>query len=243
MNLTTLILFYNMAAETIALVGESGTGKSTALRNLNPEETFIISTTGKPLPFRAWKKKYTPLKKSEEGNWTGNYYVSSKWDSIIKILKIVNLKMPHIKQVVIDDFQYVLSYEFVDRATEVGYTKFSELAQHAMEILRYSEQMRDNCKMIFLTHSENVGDAMNPKYVIKTVGKLLAEKVTLEGLFTYIFFTKVSEGDDGKMQYKLLTNSDGTCIAKTSFGMFDDMEIDNDLAEIIKVIDAYNEGE
>ena len=89
----------------------------------------------------------------------------------------------------------------------------------------------------------NVGDAMNPKYVIKTVGKLLAEKVTLEGLFTYIFFTKVSEGDDGKMQYKLLTNSDGTCIAKTSFGMFDDMEIDNDLAEIIKVIDAYNEGE
>ena len=127
--------------------------------------------------------------------------------------------------------------------TEVGYTKFSELAQHAMEILRYSEQMRDDCKMIFLTHSENVGDAMNPKYVIKTVGKLLAEKVTLEGLFTYIFFTKVSEGDDGKMQYKLLTNSDGTCIAKTSFGMFDDMEIDNDLAEIIKVIDAYNEGE
>ena len=199
-----------MAAETIALVGESGTGKSTALRNLNPEETFIISTTGKPLPFRAWKKKYTPITKDSEGNWKG---------------------------------QYVLSYEFVDRATEVGYTKFSELAQHAMEILRYSEQMRDDCKMIFLTHSENVGDAMNPKYVIKTVGKLLAEKVTLEGLFTYIFFTKVSEGDDGKMQYKLLTNSDGTCIAKTSFGMFDDMEIDNDLAEIIKVIDAYNEGE
>ena len=168
-----------MAAETIALVGESGTGKSTALRNLNPEETFIISTTGKPLPFRAWKKKYTPLKKNEEGNWTGNYYVSSKWDAIIKILTIINKKMPHIKQVVIDEFQYGLAYEFVDRATEVGYTKFSELAQHAMEILRYSEQMRDDCKMIFLTHSENVGDAMNPKYVIKTVGKLLAEKVTL----------------------------------------------------------------
>lgn len=231
-----------MAAETIAIVGESGTGKSTSLRNLNPEETFIISTTGKPLPFRGWKKKYAPIKVSADGI-SGNYFTSSKWDQIMKILQIVDKKMPHIKQVIVDDFQYVLSYEFVDRATETGYQKFSELAQHAMEILRYSEKMRDDCKMIFLTHSENVGDAMNPKYVIKTVGKLLAEKVTLEGLFTYIFFTRVGEGADGRMEYKLLTNSDGTCVAKTSYGMFEEMEIDNDLNEIIKVIDEYNEGE
>lgn len=231
-----------MAAETIAIVGESGTGKSTSLRNLNPEETFIISTTGKPLPFRAWKKKYIPIK-IEGKNVSGNYYISSKWDQILKILQIIDKMMPQIKQVIIDDFQYVLSYEFVDRATEVGYTKFSELAQHAMEILRYSEKMREDCKMIFLTHSENVGDNVNPKYVIKTVGKLLSEKVTLEGLFTYIFFTKVSEGDSGRMEYKLITNNDGTCVAKTSFGMFEDLEIDNDLNEIIHVIDAYNEGE
>lgn len=231
-----------MAAETIAIVGESGTGKSTSLRNLNPEETFIISTTGKPLPFRAWKKKYIPIK-IEGKNVSGNYYVSSKWDQILKILQIIDKMMPQIKQVIIDDFQYVLSYEFVDRATEVGYTKFSELAQHAMEILRYSEKMRGDCKMIFLTHSENVGDNVNPKFVIKTVGKLLSEKVTLEGLFTYIFFTKVSEGDSGRMEYKLITNNDGTCVAKTSFGMFEDLEIDNDLNEIIHVIDAYNEGE
>lgn len=231
-----------MAAETIAIVGESGTGKSTSLRNLNPETTFIISTTGKPLPFRAWKKKYIPIK-IEGKNVSGNYYVSSKWDQILKILQIIDKMMPHIKQVIIDDFQYVLSYEFVDRATEVGYTKFSELAQHAMEILRYSEKMREDCKMIFLTHSENIGDNVNPKYVIKTVGKLLSEKVTLEGLFTYIFFTKVNEGDSGRMEYKLITNNDGSCVAKTSLGMFEDLEIDNDLDEIIKVIDAYNEGE
>jgi ABC-type dipeptide/oligopeptide/nickel transport system ATPase component len=231
-----------MAAETIAIVGESGTGKSTSLRNLNPETTFIISTTGKPLPFRAWKKKYIPIK-IEGKNVSGNYYVSSKWDQILKILQIIDKMMPHIKQVIIDDFQYVLSYEFVDRATEIGYTKFSELAQHAMEILRYSEKMREDCKMIFLTHSENVGDNVNPKYVIKTVGKLLSEKVTLEGLFTYIFFTKVNEGDSGRMEYKLITNNDGSCVAKTSLGMFEDLEIDNDLDEIIKVIDAYNEGE
>lgn len=235
-----------MACETIAIVGESGTGKSTSLRNLNSEETFIISTTGKPLPFRGWRKKYIPftISKGEDGKSkvSGNYYVSSNWENIIKILKLVNKNMPNIKQVIIDDFQYVLSYEFVDRATEVGYTKFSELAQHAMEILRYAEQMRDDCKMVFLTHSENVGDAMNPKYVIKTVGKLLAEKVTLEGLFTYIFFTKVSEGEDGRMKYTLLTNTDGQCVAKTPLDMFEDLEIDNDLDAIIKVIDEYNLG-
>ena len=111
-----------------------------------------------------------------------------------------------------------------------------------MEILRYAESMREDCKMIFLTHSENVGDAMNPKYVIKTVGKLLAEKVTLEGLFTYIFFTKVSEGEDGKMKYSLITNTDGQCVAKTPLEMFDELEIDNDLDAIIKVIDEYNLG-
>lgn len=235
-----------MACETLAIVGESGTGKSTSLRNLNPEETFIISTTGKPLPFRGWRKKYTPftVTKTDDGGSkiSGNYYVSSNWENILKMLKIINKNMPYIKQIIIDDFQYVLSYEFVDRATEVGYTKFSELAQHAMEILRYAEQMREDCKMIFLTHSENVGDAMNPKYVIKTVGKLLAEKVTLEGLFTYIFFTKVSEGEDGKMKYSLITNTDGQCVAKTPLEMFDELEIDNDLDAIIKVIDEYNLG-
>ena len=231
-----------MAAETIAIVGESGSGKSTSLRNLDPKETFIISTTGKPLPFRGYRKKYQELKKVN-GEYVGNYYISSNYSKILNMLKIINLKMPNIKQIVVDDWQYMLSYEFVDRATEVGYTKFSELAQHAMEVLRYSEQMREDCKMIFLTHSENVGDVMNPKYVIKTIGKLLAEKVTLEGMFTYVFFTKIVEGDDGKMEYKFLTNTDGECVAKTPMGMFSDMLVDNDLAEIIKTIDSYNDSE
>ena len=231
-----------MACSTLCIYGESGTGKTTSLRNLNPESTFIISTTGKPLSFRGWKKKYIPFKIDKETKEvSGNYYISSNWEAILKILKIINSKMPHIKVVVIDDFQYVLSYEFVDRATEVGYGKFSELAQHAMEILRYAEQMREDCTMAFLTHSDNVGTEIDPKYVIKTIGKLLSEKVTLEGLFTYIFFTKVSEGDNGKMEYKLITNNDGKCLAKTPLGMFEDLEIDNDLNQILEVIKEYNE--
>ena len=231
-----------MAAETICIVGESGTGKSTSLRNLNPEETFIISTTGKPLPFKGWRKKYTSFK-TDGKVVSGNYFVSSNWEKILNMLRVINTKMPHIKQIIIDDMQYILSYEFVDRATEIGYGKFSELAQHLMEILRYAEKMRDNCKMVFLTHCENVGDALNPKYVIKTIGKLLAEKVTLEGLFTYLLFTRVNEGDNGKMEYKFLTNTDGACVAKTPLGMYDDLLIDNDLNEVIKTIDEYNNAD
>lgn len=231
-----------MACQTLCIYGESGHGKTTSLRNLDPKTTFIISTTGKPLPFRGWKKKYIPFKIDKETKEiTGNYYVSSNWEAILKILRIVNLKLPDITTVVVDDFQYVLSYEFVDRATEVGYQKFSELAQHAMEILRYSEQMRENCTMCFLTHCENIGTEIDPKYVIKTIGKLLSEKVTLEGLFTYIFFAKTEEGDDGRMQYKLVTNNDGKCLAKTPMEMFEELEIDNDLNEILKVIKEYNE--
>ena len=97
--------------------------------------------------------------------------------------------------------------------------------------------------MCFLTHSEDVGTEIDPKYVIKTVGKLLAEKVTLEGLFTYIFCTKVQEGDDGRMEYKLITNNDGKCLAKTPMDMFNDIEIDNDLNQILETIKKYNEDE
>ena len=231
-----------MACQTLCIYGESGHGKTTSLRNLDPETTFIISTTGKPLPFRGWKKKYIPFSINKETKEiTGNYYVSSNWEAILKILKIVNSKLSNITTVVVDDFQYVLSYEFVDRATEIGYQKFSELAQHAMEILRYAEQMREDCTMCFLTHCENTGTEIDPKYVIKTIVKLLSEKVTLEGLFTYIFFAKTEEGDDGRMQYKLVTNNDGKCLAKTPMGMFEELEIDNDLNEILKVIKEYNE--
>lgn len=231
-----------MACEALCIYGESGTGKTTSLRNMNPESTFIISTTGKPLSFKGWKKKYIPFKIDKETKEiSGNYYVSSNSEQILKILKVVNSKMPDIKTVVIDDMQYIMSYEFVDRATEIGYSRFSEIAQHMMDILRYSEQMRDDCTMCFLTHADNVGTDIDPKYVIKTIGKLLSEKVTLEGLFTYIFFTKVEEGDDGRMQYKLVTNNDGKCLAKTPMGMFEELEIDNDLNEILKVIKEYNE--
>lgn len=231
-----------MSCLTCAVVGGSGEGKTTSLRNLNPQETFIISTTGKPLPFRGFKKNYIPLHKNKEGKWEGNYFVSSDATQIIKVYEIINKTMPHIKNVVTDDWQFVLLFEMLDRSGETGFAKFNELAQHGLDLLRYSDRMRDDVIMIFLTHSEDEGDPLNPKRVVKTVGKILKEKVTVEGLFTYVFFTKVFQDEDGKTQYKFITNNDGTCTAKTPMGMFDELEVDNDLNKILEVIREFNEG-
>ena len=140
------------------------------------------------------------------------------------------------------DLQYTMSFEFMDRRKETGYQKFTDIGGDFTDLLRSADGLRDGMKLIFTGHAENVGDAMNPHWTLKTIGKMVVEKITPEGLFTYVFYAIVSASDD-KMEYKFLTNTDGEHVAKTPFGMFESQYIDNDLAEIIKVIDAYNEGE
>ena len=135
-----------------------------------------------------------------------------------------------------------MSFEYVDRRKEVGFQKFNDIAGDFTDLLRSADSLRDGMKLIFTAHSENTGDAMNPHFTLKTVGKMVHEKITPEGLFTYVFYAFVEAGDE-KMEYKFLTNTDGERVAKTPLGMFDTATVDNDLAEIIKVIDAYNEGE
>lgn len=230
-----------MAAETILILGESGQGKSSSLRNLNPTETFIISTTSKPLPWRGWKKNFTKFDTANPS--TGNWYQTSKSSQITKIVKFINAKRPEIKNIIVDDAQYTMSFEYMDRRTETGFQKFADIGGDFTDLLRVADSLRDDVKLIFTSHSENTGDAMNPHWTLKTVGKLVSEKVTPEGLFTYVFYAMAVPGDGDRMNYKFLTNTDGERVAKTPMGMFEDLYIDNDLAEIIKVIDAYNEGE
>lgn len=229
-----------MAAETILILGDSGCGKSSSLRNLDPKETFIISITSKPLPWRGWKKMYTKFdsKTNPEGNW----YQTSKSSNILTIIKYINIKRPEIKNIVIDDVQYTMSFEFLDRRKETGFQKFSDIGGDFTDLLRAADSLRDGMKLVFTGHAENVGDAMNPHWTLKTIGKLVQEKITPEGLFTYVFYATVQPSDE-KIEYKFLTNTDGEHVAKTPLGMFENQYVDNDLAEIIKVIDAYNEGE
>ena len=227
-------------AELIAIVGESGSGKTTSIRNLNPDETFIISTTGKRPGIKGAKKKYQDFK-IEDKKISGNFYQTSNIDNIKKVMNLVDKKMPNIKVLIIDDFQYLQAFEAMARVDEKGYGKFTDMAKHAYEALKTGMDMRDDLFICVLTHSENTGDNINPYYKIKTQGKMLDTVITLEGLFTYVLFTKVIQDESNNVQYKFITNSDGTCTAKSPMGLFDDRLIDNDLSYVIDTIIKYNE--
>ena len=228
-------------AELIAIVGESGSGKTTSIRNLNPETTFIISTTGKRPGIKGAKKKYPDFKINKETKEvTGNFYTTSNIDQIASVMKLINTKMDHIKTLIIDDYQYLQGFESMSRVDEKGYAKFTDIAKHAYGVLKSGMDLRDDLFVVIITHSENIGDNINPYYKIKTLGKMLDSVITLEGLFTYVLFTKVIN-DGEAVQYKFLTNSDGSCTAKSPMGLFDDMLIDNDLDFVINKITEYNE--
>lgn len=227
-------------AELIAIVGESGSGKTSSIRNLNPEETFIISTTGKRPGIKGAKKKYPNLEISGS-EIKGNFYTTANLENIKKIMSIVDKKLTNIKTLIIDDYQYLQAFEAMARVDEKGYGKFTDMAKHAYEALKSAMGMRDDLFVCVLTHSENTGDNLNPYYKIKTQGKMLDSVITLEGLFTYVLFTKVINNENNEVEYKFVTNSNGTCTAKTPMGLFPDLLIDNDLNLVINRIKEFNE--
>lgn len=227
-------------AELGAIVGDTGSGKSTSLRNLDPKKTFIINVAGKNLPIKNFRKLYTPLTQGPDKKYSGNLYNTSNIEKIIGVIRLVSNTMPHIQYLIIDDSQYLMAFEAMDRATEKGYEKFTQMAQHFYSVLKESIDARKDLKVFILAHSENVGDMLNPSYKIKTLGKMIDSTITIEGLFTYVLFTTKVKNDEGKMEYKFMTNSDGSNTAKTPMGCFDDLYIDNDLQLVFDKIDEYN---
>jgi hypothetical protein len=216
-------------ATAVLVIGESGVGKSTSIRNLDPKETFIIKVIEKPLPF---KNTYTKLIQDlSTKQYTGNVKTTDNYSNIKQIINYVNTKRLEIKNIIIDDFQYVMSNEFMRRASERGFEKFTEIGQHSFEIIESIEACRDDLKVFILTHADSDESG---KIRAKTIGKLFNDKVTLEGRFTIIFHASVMDG-----KYVFLTQNDGHHIAKSPMDMFDEKYIDNDLAMIASKIDEY----
>lgn len=234
-------------SEIIAVVGQTGTGKSTSVETLNPEETVIIGIIDKPLPFRGWKKNY------RSGKWyktepnvrdEGNYLISHDSAIIVKVLKYISDSRPEIKQIVIDDFQYIMSTEFMDRSDEKGWEKFTDIAKHVWNVIQAAKSLRADLKVFVLSHDEIITENFSPKRKIKTIGKLLDDKVTLEGLFTIVLFTDVQKNkEQNGLEYTFITQNDGTTTAKSPKGMFETLKIPNDLNAMITKIDAYYEGD
>lgn len=222
----------------IAIVGNSGTGKSTSIghipelgiEGLPPEETFIINVKGKPLPFKGSGKKYNVENK--------NYVSSNNPKTILKALEKAN-SFEHIKYVIIDDAQYIMGDEFMRTALVKGYEKYNKLAHDMYSIVTYASEMREDVFVIFMFHLEETNDN---SYKIKTIGKMLDTKITLEGVFTMVLYTRVIN-DESKIKYQFITNNDGIYPAKTPYGMFENLYIPNDMDIVIQKAKKYYENE
>lgn len=224
-------------AHGILIIAESGAGKSTSIETLNPQETFIINVANKPLPFKGWKKKYTIWSKE---NPTGNMYDKSSAENIEACLRYVNEKRPEIKTIVIDDFQYMSSFEFFDKADEKGYEKFTKIGAHLAKIARIPKDMREDLLIFFLTHAEEATDMEGKrKFKAKTIGRMVDEKLTLEGLFSIVLFGKAKKDKEGSIRYVFETQTNGENTCKSPRGMFPSFEIANDLKYVTEAIKDY----
>jgi ABC-type oligopeptide transport system ATPase subunit len=221
----------------ILIIGESGSGKSTSIESLDPKSTFIINVANKGLPFKGWKKKYTIWSKD---NVTGNMYDKATPLNIEACIRYVNEKRPEIKTIVIDDFQYMSSFEFFERVDEKGYEKFTQIGAHLARIARLPKDLREDLQVYFLTHAEESTDMEGKKkFKAKTIGKMVDEKLTLEGLFSIVLFGKVKKNKDGEIRYVFETQNNGENTCKSPRNMFPEFEIANDLDVVRKAIIDY----
>ena len=196
----------------VLLIGPSGSGKSTSLRNLEPQSTFMLNVIDKTLPWKSFRKDYKPLKKDGE-EYTGNYYSTDDFDIMIKRIRLISNRMPHIKTLIIDDFQHIMSNEYMRRSGEKGYERFNEIGKHIWEIIEEFKNCRSDLFCILITHSDLDS---NGKSKMKTIGNMVDDKVDIPSRFTIMFHSVISDG-----KYKFLTQNDGFHLAKTPMEMFD----------------------
>lgn len=201
------------------ILGQSGTGKSTSLQNLDPSKVLLIQTIRKPLPFRSanWK----PLTK--EG---GTVFVTDKAQTICDAINRTQREI-----IIIDDFQYMMANEFMRRTAERGFDKFTEIGRNAWDVINAATQAADNKRVYILSHTEQ-SESGSTK--IKTIGKMLDEKITLEGMVTICLQTAIVNG-----QHIFMTQNNGNNTVKSPIGLFASEHIPNDLAAVDAAIVEY----
>lgn len=206
-------------AQMVLIMGESGTGKSTSLRNCDPATTAVVNPVGKPLPF---KGKYEMLNSVTE---------SRKITKFMREQTAVGKKL-----IVVDDFQYILSVPYMNRIKENGWDKWNDFGANYFEIIEVCKELPEDVIVAYMTHTETLENGVT---TIKLIGKLLREKITIEGLFTIVLRTGVNEG-----KYYFYTQNSGKDTVKSPMGMFPAYAIDNDLNYVAdKIRNFYEVGE
>lgn len=203
----------------VMVLGESGTGKTFSLKNMQPSETLLIQTIPKPLPFRS--KEWRPI--SKDG---GNIIVSADSAQIVTAMEKTTRPI-----IVIDDMQYLLATEFMARVHEKGYDKFNELASHYYNILKKASELASHKRVYMLSHVDTDERGL---VRAKTIGRLLNEKLTVEGFLTIVLRTLVINGTN-----VFSTKNSGSDTCKTPYEMFANEHIPNDLAAVDAAIVGY----
>ena len=192
------------------IYGQSGTGKSTSLRNFTNDEVAVINVSGKPLPFR-------------------NKLTTYDTDSYSKISSALN-KIER-KSIVIDDATYLMVNEFMRTAKVAGYQKYTDMAVNFNSLVAQASQLESDKIVYFLGHSDLKDDGTEH---FKTIGKMLDNYVTVEGKFTIVLKTVVQDG-----KYYFSTHNSGQDTVKSPLGMFEDNYVDNDLKAVDTIIREY----
>ena len=217
-------------AKVIGCMGESGSGKTTAMRNLPPKETFYIDCDKKGLNWKGWKKQYSVENK--------NYFATDSFSSckslMDKVDKSDNFK--HIKYLVIDTINGMMVAEEMRILAMQGGDKrsaWTDLASNGWDIINKALTLREDLTVIILCHSETISDDNGiVKTRIKTNGRKL-EKLVLESKMTTVVWAVRQDG-----KYKFILSADGsTC--KVPLGAFQTDECDNDIMIVIKALEDY----
>lgn len=224
-------------SKEILIIGQSGTGKSTSMRNLDPASTAIINVTGKGLPFPKSRTLYTEVSKE---NPSGNLFNVDTCDKVIKALNYINTERPDIKVIIIDDAGYLMSFEYIKRAKETGFHKFTDIGTGFSNVITKGKDLRDDLFFIVMMHSDTDIDAAGNKQTkAKSIGKLVDNYLNIEGMFNTVLYTNVAKGEDGKLQYEFITQNNGSNTGKSPMGLFNSLSIPNDLKAIIEKINEY----
>jgi len=217
----------------IAIAGDTGVGKSSSLVHLDPKETYIINVAGKELPFKGSSKLYNVENK--------NYRVVETAGEVLELLNILSNKAKEIKNIIIEDANYLMGFNMVDRATETGYTKFSLMAQSMKNLIQGAKKLRDDITVVYMSHIEEIEDSGDiVGYKLKTAGKLVDKELKLDGLFTVVIYA-VPETKGEITSYNFHTNRYKKYPAKSPAGMFAENTIENNLKTVIDTVNKYYE--
>lgn len=212
-------------SKVICVMGESGSGKTTSCRNLDPRTTYYIDCDKKGLSWKGWRQQYNSENK--------NYKATDDADKIKMILAGISEKSPQIKTVVVDTINGIMVGDEMRRIKEKGYDKWVDLASCVWDLVDSAYSYRDDLTVIFLAHTQTERDENGYSFTrIKTNGKKL-EKIVLESKFTTVLLSKIV---DGKYIFETRANNS---TAKTPMGAFEADTIDNDITQVIEALQDY----